>query len=1201
MGYIMDWELHSGGSVRILCLSDSEAVKIAARNLVKDIEKVFSGDIHAELEFGAADDCGSDKGDKNSGKNVTIVIRREKLGRKEAYSHRVSDGVLYITGQDRRGMIYGIYELSGWLGVSPWYYFADVPVKRRDSAVLSDGYHYSDYPSVEYRGIFINDEEELDKWVRLHLGEETIGVRAYEKIFELLLRLRANYIWPAMHVNSFNLKRENGELADRMGIVVGTSHCDMLMRSNNREWYPWLKKKGYTDIEYDYSIPGRNRDALNEYWRESVEQNKDFEVGYTLGMRGIHDSGFETKSLKGLTGEALRKAKIELLQTIIGAQEKILADTLDDEPLKSFVPYKEVLELYDNGLEVPEDLTLIWTNDNYGYIRRYPGEKEKARKGGNGIYYHNSYWAPPGASYLFINSIPLAHTRNELYKAWCEGIRKVWVLNVGAIKPLEQEITFYLNFAWEVGKEKTQRRTDDVDEYLKLWINETFSGNFGEKMARILNDFSQLTNVRKIELMDNDVFSQTAYGDEATVRINRYRELVREADEVYEALPKEEKDAFFQLCLMKIHAAYYTNCMFYCADRSALCTRQGKGQAAYAYARISREYDDRRRKLISYYNNVMADGKWSGILTPEDFPPPRTAMLPACVVPLEELCDIERRLVVTLWNDGKSLDFVNGREKWFELANAGEGVLNVTAQLPAWLEIAEDTKAQSIEKHTHGGGDIHRNSNLGLSANATYSVDFEVGAERRVLVRPCLSAIEGGTGENAEALRGVIRLVCDATGQSVDIPVSVDNIASDGVTAEDGGAVVLEADGVGDTAGTGWHKVKRLGRDHGCLLEACPGSEADNKQESGVSYNFYIRKESINPVLELHRFPSLNSTGRIRAEVSVDGGERLLLESASNDEWRGNWKQNILDNVDKLAIELPGLSAGVHSITIYPVDKYFAFSRMVIYTEPVKKSMFGGLSGDNTLPFEGKTAAGEEGNAYGADTSGGLSVGDRLYGNIALGQRPMLVSGVTPGANTLPDTNTVVEWSYDGAEASRKITAAQLIKAADNPFAEENGTIRIDMAACLADNSNAYMRGKWEYCLSESYDRSGLAMYIREPGIKFDGDKPSLHYRIVCEGGRYSLWILTKNESYDGAELLADIDGRILTAEQTGGGERLGNYCGERVYRWERLWQQELDSGMHEIGIYTPSSVNRFDRIYITSGDELPPTDNEWKKRLNNE
>lgn len=162
---------------------------------------------------------------------------------------------------------------------------------------------------MEYRGIFINDEEELEAWAKGRMGEETIGVRTYEKIFELLLRLKANYIWPAMHVNSFNAKRENGALAERMGIVVGTSHCDMLMRSNNREWKPWLAGKGYSGVEYDYSLEGRNREILEEYWRESVEQNREFEVCYTLGMRGVHDSGFETRALEGLEGEELKAAK----------------------------------------------------------------------------------------------------------------------------------------------------------------------------------------------------------------------------------------------------------------------------------------------------------------------------------------------------------------------------------------------------------------------------------------------------------------------------------------------------------------------------------------------------------------------------------------------------------------------------------------------------------------------------------------------------------------------------------------------------------------------------------------------------------------------------------------------------------------------------------------------------------------------------
>ena len=1185
----MGWELHSGGTVKIFCDEQNEAVKIAARNLAEDIGKVFAGKITAALTFDAQAGSG----------DARIIIRRAELGHKEAYSHRVKDGVLYIAGQDRRGMIYGIYELSRWLGVSPWYYFADVPVKHRDSAVLHEGYFYSDYPSVEYRGVFINDEEELDKWVRLHLGEETIGVRAYEKIFELLLRLGANYIWPAMHVNSFNIKRENGELADRMGIVVGTSHCDMLMRSNNREWYPWLEKKGYKDIEYDYSIPGRNRDALNEYWRESVEQNKNFEVGYTLGMRGIHDSGFETKSLKGLKGEELRRAKIELLQTIIAAQEKILSETLDKEPLKSFVPYKEVLELYDNGLEVPEDLTLIWTNDNYGYIRRYPGEKEKKRKGGNGIYYHNSYWAPPGASYLFIDSIPLAHTRNELYKAWCEGIRKVWVLNVGAIKPLEQEITFYLRFAWEVGKDKPQSRTDDVDEYLKLWINETFSGNHGEKMAHILNDFSQLTNVRKIELMDSDVFSQTAYGDEAAVRINRYRELVREADEVYASLPENERAAFYQLCLMKLHAAYYTNCMFYYADRSALCTRQQKAQAAYKYAALCRKYDDRRRQLLFYYNNVMCDGRWSGILTPEDFPPPRTAMLPACVIPLTPLDKVEKRLIVTLWNDGQDISFVKQDAKWLELANAGAGWLTVKIETPEWIDILYE------------GAEHSTASENGIEKKC---VKIITGAEARVGIKPSLTSLHGlvDTGADRQILCGSIRILCAETNQTMEIPVTADyklmKLGSE-MAVEDGGSVVLEADSVDELDNTGWHHIKRLGRDHGSLLEADADVCGDEKKRkrvnteggSGVAFRFCIKKDTDNAVLELHRFPSLNSTGRIRAEVSIDDGERMLVESVSNDEWRGSWKLNILNNVDKLTVSLPKLTQGEHTLHVYAVDKYFAFSRAVIYTETVKQSMFGGstgeydCSGDADCVWEEMLPCNEQNDDIESD-----NVCNALYGKIELKPRPMLVAGVTPGSNTLPDTNTAIEWEYSAhalqahALQAHEITAQELIAMADKPFAEKNGTIRIDMGAALADNSNASAQGDWEYCLSESYNRTGLAMYIRQPGLVYGEEKPSLHYKLVCDGGMYAMWILMKNESYDGAELLADIDGTMLLREQLAGGERIGNYCGERVYRWVKLWTQEMSEGEHEIGIYTPSSANRFDRIYITKGNEMPPCDNEW-------
>ena len=286
---------------------ETDAVKIAAGNLRTDLAKVFgeaSGRKTAEILAGTL----------GVSPDFDALVETERLPgcglyeesgklRREGYLMYVQEGRLIIAGTDRRGTVYGIYEFCGMLGVSPWYFWADVPVKEKEEMILPEDFEKADWPSVEYRGIFINDEEELDRWVQKHMGEDTIGVKTYEKVFELLLRLKANYIWPAMHVNSFNVKRENGALANRMGIVVGTSHCDMLMRSNNREWKPWIAKKGYTDAVYDYSIPGRNREILQEYWRESVEQNRDFEVCYTLGMRGIHDSGFETEAIMQLPEE----------------------------------------------------------------------------------------------------------------------------------------------------------------------------------------------------------------------------------------------------------------------------------------------------------------------------------------------------------------------------------------------------------------------------------------------------------------------------------------------------------------------------------------------------------------------------------------------------------------------------------------------------------------------------------------------------------------------------------------------------------------------------------------------------------------------------------------------------------------------------------------------------------------------------------
>lgn len=1139
---------------------EPEAVKIAIHNLQMDLKKVlqaegiaagannariFIATLQGTKELNKAEE--SENIERKLGSHLNILKDEAGYYRKEAYLILEEQGVLYLLGTDRRGTIYAIYEFCEWMGVSPWYFWADVPVKKKSVIQISDGYRTSDYPSVEYRGIFINDEEELNHWVQLHMDEDTIGVKTYEKVFELLLRLKGNYIWPAMHVNSFNMKPENGALAERMGIVVGTSHCDMLMRSNHREWKPWIEKKGYHDAIYDYSIPGRNREILKEYWKESVEQNKEFEVSYTLGMRGIHDSGFQTKALEGKSGDELIQAKGELLQEVIQTQTGILDDVLGHDTMKTFVPYKEVLNLYDHGLKVPEDLTLIWTNDNYGYVRRYPDENEKKRKGGNGIYYHNSYWAPPGGSYLFICSIPLAHTRNELKKAYEEGIRKLWVMNVGAMKPLEQEMEYYLRLAWEIGKEGAL--TEDVDRYLEDWLNRNFSWSYGNEMAVILNEFSQLTNVRKIEQMDNDAFSQTAYGDEAATRMNRYKELFDRANLVYEAVQEEEKDAFFELCLMKIHAAYYTNAMYYYGDRSTLCVNQGKMQAAAYYTRLCREFDDARRKLLIYYGDIMAGGKWNGMVTPEDFPPPRTAMFPACTPPLSIG---KRQMLIETWNDEPELFFVRPGEKWFEIANAGEGTFEFEITAPDWVKLSETVGTVTTEK--------------------------------RIMV-----SIEN----ISQNLEGQILIRNLSDNQSVTIKVLVHKEKTECVNIEDGGILTVEADkaeGLEDNKV--FYSIKRLGRQEGNLVEANPVEtvqlETDSIKEgrlSGtdiLSYPVYLTSSGTF-LLEIHRFPSLDSTGRIRIGISVDGGEVQIVESESNDEWRGNWKYNTRNNVDKLYLKLPELQNGEHRIEFHAIDRYFAFSRFVIYTRPRKENSLAILSGNQRLPEK-----------WNLD-----EVLEQFYGAIELPPRPVIYAPLqAPSDTTIPADRITQPVEY-----GRQITPEQILLMGDNMFTEDHGVIKIDAACVLAQSAYAYYTNyEWQYCSSESYHRSGLAMYIRKPGLSFKANReaPSLQYRLKCQGGSYTVWILMKFNSIEDSNMTIGFDGQMELPENIYQGRRIWRYSAEQVWRWVPVYQTNLSAGEHLLGIYCLASGIRFDRIYITKGEELPSTDEMWENKREN-
>lgn len=1131
----MSFRVGYGGHV-VLKMSEEEstAVKIATNNLKRDFMRVLNAQVNAVngmmcktvyVKTAGVGDAITEEKDLPRTEDGSL--------RKEAYLILEKEGDLYILGSDRRGTIYGIYEFcQKVLGVSPWYFFADVPVKEKQEISLPTGYVNADYPTVEYRGIFINDEEELEHWCQRYMGEETIGVKTYEKIFELLLRLKLNYLWPAMHVNSFNLKRENGALANEMGIVIGTSHCDMLMRSNNREWKPWIKSKGYEGIEYDYSIPGRNREVLQEYWRESVEQNKDFEVSYTLGMRGIHDSGFEVRGLEGLTGDELLQGKIDLLTDVMKYQYEMLSDVLGRDTQKNFVPYKEVLELYDNGLEVPEDMTLIWVNDNYGYVRRYPGDKEKARKGGNGIYYHNSYWAPPGNSYLFICSIPLSHTRNELQKAYEEGIRKLWVTNLGAIKPLEQQLSYYAAFAWNV--DKGCELVEKEELFLEQFINETFSGNLGAELAPVLLKFDQLTNVRKIEHMDSDIFSQQAYGDEGAGRLHEYEEMFATINRMHKGLPKQEKDAFFQMFGMKIHAAYYTYAMYYYADRSAIMIERGAYPAADKYAELCKEYDRARRSMLHYYNHVMSNGKWDGMVTPEDFPPPRTAMHPAAVPAIEKG---NEKLICNIYGGMDNLTFVSGKTKWFELAS-GEGTMRYTIVAPVYL----DLDCEGI-KIIDGGIE-----------NYTYQLD--VVGEARVLVKVDYDEVL----EDTECVIAIESEYCEKK----SIPVSIKPSYLGKTKISEDGRIVVEATDYKEIFVEGFKVIPNLGRGKGSLLEgrglgAC------------VSYEVELLEDA-TPVLELHRFPTLNSVGRIRIGVSVDGSAVIVLESEVNDEHKGCWKKNVQNNGEKLCMELPHMAKGVHTIIFTVMDKYVAFSRFVIYTKMRKAASLVYDFEEQSLPKEWDVT-GFVKDFYGEESA-------------KLLPRPVLYLPICWQGDSLGLQDTCIRPDRFG----ECVAPEHFLKQGEQMFAEEDGHITIDMASALAKTEYAYTKGDmWSYCNSPSYGESGLSMLIRGGGeILAPEDVQTLGYRIKTDGGKYRLWIRTFFWDRDASHFYFKIDGTTYERKQLYNGKDVWNYSGENAWKWIPILETRLEEGEHTIEVCVQSRGIRLEQMYITTGEELP-------------
>lgn len=1202
--------LESGRKVRIVCSEkENSAVKCAAANLADDIGKVCN--CAAAVQDGSGQTAAEDETEILIATMDTpyfldivpesVLPALDKIrdgqgkGRWEAYLHQISGNSFCIIGSDRRGTVFGIYDLCEQIGVSPWYFWADVPVRKKESVVFSSNYSKADWPDVPYRGIFLNDEEELEAWSRLHTKDDTIGPETYKHIFELLLRLKANYIWPAMHVNYFNGNPENGRLADEMGIVVGTSHCDMLLRSNQNEWDPWLQEKGYRDIKYDYSIAGENRRIIEEYWAESVEANRDYEVCYTVGMRGIHDSGFITECIEkdvSLTKTEKTDKKITLLEEVISGQRRILREVLGEEKgkkaLQTFIPYKEVLDLYDGGLQVPEDVTLIWVDDNFGYMRRYPGKEEQLRKGGNGLYYHSSYWAFPGMSYLFFNSIPLAQTGNELKKCWESGIRKMWVLNVGALKPLEIDTEFFLRYGWNAGRDSQEVK--DVSRFVSHWIDRNFTGNFGPEASEIYNRFAQLNNVCKPEHLQSDKFSQTAYGNEAKCRLDILKELSDRAGRIYQKLPLEERDAFFELFLMKLQASYYINASFYYADRSRLFWNRGGMQAADENLEKSRQMDRKKQEMLYYYNHVMQNGKWEGILTPESFSPPPTVLYPAAKPALV----IGEASLGIMCEENITYHRRGNEEKAITLFNKGCGETGFRAEAPDWLDVSESE------------GKVQAEKTLSVRIRERErAVSFKKGREGQIII----------TGDDGR--RFVIKVHVK---REVSYPGE-----GQAFYAEADGYISIPADGCTektDMQTARWRRVEYMGRGWGSVMEAflesgkaaeTSGGSIDIDQlKAGccLEYSFFL-ENSGSFLLEIQRFLTLNPTGKVRFAVGVDGKAPVILESATIDEWKGSWKNAVMNDGEKLYTMLPWLPAGMHRLKVYPVDQYVTLYKFIIYTEKRKESNFGPFA---SVFFDGeKWNAAERGcmeQVYGEGEQNAFW--QELYG------KPSDKDLLLPMLYAAPDfwkserlyarsderENSLGESKYrigpDGTKNMFRLFGEGL-------FEEEDGIVAFEAEYTLENSENAYLTpsvpdGKvfWCHTQAETDGRTGLAMMIEGKGLcwKNEREAPGMHYRIrVCNPGTYIIWLLMKFEDDDSDSCFITLDGtaqKVNRISSPHGG--FFTYSMKQRWHWRAVAFAEVDAGVHVLSVMGGKSGLRIDRIYMTQGNEWPPVDADWKE-----
>lgn len=853
--------------------------------------------------------------------------------RRESYLIKLleKDGAvkLVIAGTETVATLFGMYHISKQIGVSPWVYWADVKPAKQTDIVWDESFDFvSKEPSVRFRGFFMNDEwPSLGNFVMNTFGD--FNEFFYEKVFDLLLRLKGNYFWPAMWSASLPLDGSEDplaiiKLATDLGITIGQSHHEPLMRASEE----WDKVKTDTNNvgygkDWNYYT---NRDGLYRYWEDGVERDKDFKHMITIGMRGERDTMM-------LGENSTIQENVELLREIITDQKKIIREKGCDHMPKMLALYKEVEGFYYGGNGVQglrdweglDDTILLLSDDNFANVRTLPTEDLRDRAAGWGLYYHFDYHGAP-ISYEWVNSTPLPKVWEQVSMAYDYGIRDLWIVNVGDIRPDELPLSYFMALAYNfesMGTENPNR----TDVFLKEWVEEQFGAYIKENstkevIADVLREYARIHGMRRPEAMNPGVYHVTHF-NETNNMIARCEALIQKADSIQNQIPEEAKDSFYSLVYYPAVAGMNLQLMSLYAALNNWYAEQGI-PAANVYAKKVEDAIARDERMTEYYHKEMADGKWDGMMLSKH----------ACFVTWnEEGWHFPETVSVQAATEGKFLvhaehadafvaegrtklpEFTNiGKEHYtIELANTGTKEQNYTVEAPDWVQVSETQ---------------------GSVAGDLTVLDVWVTADT------------ARTGEL------VIRSEGTQVTVSITYCVAPEELPA-GTFVERDGIVAIEAEHFVENKSYGEYRYEVL-ENYGKTLSSMKiyptiGNFDEIGKAPSLTYSVYV-KEAGEYSLQTITAPSNNledgRTMRYAVGVNEDEiqiGDTILAENfgIGGGPWTpGSWSLGVLDNCHT-GTTTHTLHAGVNQIHVYGVEAGLVLQKFVLYRNELPQSYLG--------------------------------------------------------------------------------------------------------------------------------------------------------------------------------------------------------------------------------------------------------------------